>query len=236
MRLLINARSDLIDAELNRAFHWSGDVVRWASPLAKDSYAEYYDESFLDVLGLTPAQVALHDFWPPGGPRWDGLGKTLNGRAVLVEAKAYVKETTDAGTRAGPTSRSKILAAIEKTRTYLNGKPNPMWEKELYQYANRLAHLYYLSVLNGIDAYLVFVYFLNADDVPSPCTREQWDVAIRDIKAELGLRQHRLESRIADIFIDTASLKGCEPNKALIVGATPVSGPFYLMMPSVEAP
>jgi hypothetical protein len=125
------------------------------------------------------------------------------------------KETTDAGTRAGPTSRSKILAALAETRTYLSGEPNSMWEGTRYQYANRLAHLYYLSVLNGIDAYLVFVYFLSADDVPSPCTREQWDVAVSDIKAELGLRQHRLESRIGEVFIDIASLKGGRPNKAL---------------------
>ena len=33
------------------------------------------------------------------------------------------------------------------------------WTKCFYQYANRLAHLYFLKELNGIDAALVFVYF-----------------------------------------------------------------------------
>jgi hypothetical protein len=66
-----------------------------------------------------------------------------------------------------------------------------------------------------IGAELNRVFRLNADDVPSPCTREQWDVAIRDIKAESGLRQHRLESRFGEVFIDIASLKDRRPNKAL---------------------
>ena len=68
LRLLIN-RATGFDGirRLNNAFHWGGDVVHWVSPLAKDSYAEYYDESFLDVLGLTPAQVPLHNFWPLAG-------------------------------------------------------------------------------------------------------------------------------------------------------------------------
>jgi hypothetical protein len=207
LRLLINKRPDLIDSELNRVFRWGSDAVHWVSPLAADSYAEYYDESFLDVLGVTPAQVPLKDFWPRSGPRWDGLGKTLNGRVILVEAKAYIEEAADGGTKAGPNSKYMILAALEKTRKYLNVKPNAIWEGAFYQYANRLARLYYLSVLNRIDAYLVFVYFLNADDVPSPCVQEQWDGAIRVIKAALGLRQHRLASRAAGVFIDTGSLK-----------------------------
>ncbi len=177
------------------------------SPLAADSYAEYYDDSFLQVLGLTPAHVPLTDFWPRSGPRWDGLAKTLNGGAVLVEAKAYIEEAANGGSKAGPDSKSTILSALDQTRAYLKVRPDVVWDGPFYQYANRIAHLYYLHVLNRIDAYLVFVYFLNADDVPFPCTLEQWQGATRLTKAALCVRQHRLSSRIAEVFIDTASLK-----------------------------
>lgn len=206
LRTLINQQLELIDSELNEIFQWNGDSIQWISPIADDSYAEYYDETFLKVLGIKPEQVKLGKFWPKGGPRWDGLANTSGGRVILLEAKAYIEEAVDEGTKAGRASKSRVLSALEQTRTYLNGKSNDAWSNEFYQYANRIAHLYYLSVLNDIDAYLVFVYFNNAPDVPSPCTREQWNGAIRIIKSVLGLGRHRLSSRIAEVFIDAGEL------------------------------
>ena len=47
-----------------------------------------------------------------------------------------------------------------------------------YQYANRLAHLYSLRQMNDIDAYLVFVYFLNDPDLDGPHTERERRAAI----------------------------------------------------------
>jgi len=124
----------------------------------------------------------------------------------LLEAKAYIEEMADGGTKAGSASREKILSAFEQTKAYCRVKQEINWDGAFYQYANRVAHLYYLSVMNKIDAYLVFLYFVNAPDVPLPCTRDNWIGAIRAVKAALGLGRNRLAPRITEVFIDTPAL------------------------------
>jgi len=52
------------------------DTIIWLSPLAGDGYAEYRDQAFLDLLGITLPRVSLSDFWPSRGPVWDGLGRS----------------------------------------------------------------------------------------------------------------------------------------------------------------
>jgi hypothetical protein len=206
LRVLVNEKQELIDSELNRAFSWNEEQVYWLSPLAKDSYAEYYDEAFLDLLIVKAHRIPLRKFWPIGGPRWDALAKTSSDKVILLEAKEYIEEAADGGTKAGTASRKRIMSALEQTKAYCNVNPDTKWDCAFYQYANRLAHLYYLRVLNDIDAYLVFLYFVNAPDVPSPCSRENWVGANRAVKAALGLGRHSLKHQIAEVFIDTLSL------------------------------
>jgi hypothetical protein len=205
LRVLVNEKQDLIDSELNKAFSWHEEQVYWLSPLEKDSFTEYYDEAFLDILGVADLKKPLREFWPVGGPRWDGLAKTSTGKILLIEAKAYIEEMVDGGTRAGLASRERILSAFDQTKSYCNVKAETKWDGAFYQYANRIAHLYFLSVLNEIDAHLVFLYFVNAPDVLSPCTRDNWVGAIRAIKAAHGLGRNRLTPRITEVFIDTPS-------------------------------
>jgi hypothetical protein len=50
-----------------------------------------------------------------------------------------------------------------------------------------LAHLYFARQLNGFDAYLLFLYFADAPDVPRPCTVQQWQGAVRLTEKCLGL-------------------------------------------------
>ena len=45
--------------------------------------------------------------------------------------------------------------------------PRTDWSHCFYQYANRLAHLYLLRESNGLDAFLVFVYFVDDRTVPN---------------------------------------------------------------------
>jgi hypothetical protein len=76
------------------------------------------------------------------------------------------------------------------------------WHTPLYQMANRLAHLYFLAEINSKDAYLVFIDFANAPDVPQPVSREEWRGTIRLANKCLGLKDSRLARRIATIIVD----------------------------------
>jgi len=105
---------------------------------------------------------------------------------ILVEAKAYIEEGVDYTSRAGrPSSIEKITSALAEAKLAFGADPNAPWHAPFYQYANRLAHLYFLRELNGLDAYLLFLNF--ADAHPNPCSVAEWEGAIRLTRKCLGL-------------------------------------------------
>jgi hypothetical protein len=75
-----------------------------------------------------------------------------------------------------------------------------------YQYANRLAHLYLLRQCNMVDAFLVFLYFIGAQEVNGPARRDEWLRPIQDAHAALHLAQGPLTAFVFDVFIDVAEL------------------------------
>jgi hypothetical protein len=208
LRVLINRHPDLLAAQTSAIFNWpQSETIRWISPLAADDYAEYSDSSVLDILQLKPDNVPLTAFWPQRGPCWDGLGRTTSGRPLLVEAKAYVEEANSSRSGAGSTSLAHICRSLNQLKSYLRSASPHDWSALFYQYTNRLAHLYFLRQLNGIDAYLIFVYFVNAPDVPEPTSEAQWRGANRLLKATLQLgRRHTLADYIAEVFVDVREL------------------------------
>ncbi len=80
------------------------------------------------------------------------------------------------------------------------------WSGTFYQYTNRLAHLYFLSTLNKVPAYLVFVYFIGDDSVSGPKGMEEWKAALKVMKRYLGLSTHRLAKCMAEVFIDVKQI------------------------------
>ena len=77
------------------------------------------------------------------------------------------------------------------------------WSGKLYQYANRLAHLYLLRKLNHIPAYMIFVYFIGDRDVDGPKSIEEWKAAITVAKRVLGWSgRSKLSKYIADVYLD----------------------------------
>jgi hypothetical protein len=181
-------------------FKWRpDDYIEWVSPVKSDGYAEYYDQAFLTRLGLDTLAVPLTEFWPTGGPRWDALAKAGGGKVILVEAKAYIEEVVDGGSRATPGSAAKIAAALARTKAAFGSASAGSWESPFYQYVNRLAHLYFLREINGVDAYLVFLNFADAPDVPEPSSELEWKGADRLIRKCLGIRSHRYRVNIATI-------------------------------------
>jgi hypothetical protein len=174
--------------------------IDWRSPLCDDQYAEYRDEAFLDRLGVTAVRKPLERFWPRGGPQWDALGRARSGEAVIVEAKAHLNELYSPATRALDASVALIQASLAEAARAMGVAEGFDWSRQFYQYANRLAHAYFLEQVNGVPVTLVFVYFTGDADMKGPATRGEWDTAISTVHAALGLAHP--PPFVRDVFIE----------------------------------
>lgn len=211
LQILVNRAPYLIDRAIAGKLGFaSTEKITWLSPLTEDDYAEYRDEAFLSRLQVQAERTELRDFWPGRGPQWDGLGRTSRGEPLLIEAKAHIAELASPATAAGPQSRKVIARSLAMVKTGLGSRAAWDWCGSGYQYTNRLAHLYFLRKLNRIPAYLVFVSFLNADDVDGPETAEEWAGAIRLLQTFLGLDERRLHrafgGAVIDVFVDVKDI------------------------------
>lgn len=201
LRVAVNERTATFDAQVRDALALPADEsIEWLSPVASDGYAEYYDRSFLTLLGVDDSNAPLETFWPPSGPRWDGLAKTSGGKVILVEAKAYIAEAVDFGSKAGASSLELIERSLAQAKSAYRARTEAVWTKPFYQYANRLAHLYYLRQLVGADAYLLFVCVADAPDVAVPVSAAEWRGALTAIECALGLGAHPFRRNIGHLF------------------------------------
>jgi hypothetical protein len=145
-----------------------GASIRWVSPLAQADYQEYRDGEFLAAIGMPDAASQLAEFWPSMGPCWDALGVIsdpggrLKRGAILVEAKSHISEIYGNGCQAAGASLSKIDRALAETKEWLGVEGDSDWLGPLYQYANRIAHLYFMLKKHGRPAWLLNMYFLSA--------------------------------------------------------------------------
>jgi hypothetical protein len=206
---LVNEKPDLFNSLIRAQLDLPDtDKITWHSPLSGDEYAEYQDQTFLDIMGIKLPNVSLSDFWPSRGPVWDGLGKSETGKVFLIEAKSHIPELLSPKTGAGVKSLRKIKKSLDETKSFLNSNSEHDWTSTFYQYTNRLAHLYLLRVLNEVPAYLVFVYFVNDKDMNGPKSIDEWNGALSLLKSYLGIGQHKLSKFITDIFIDIGAMNG----------------------------
>jgi hypothetical protein len=193
-----------------------GACLCWVSPLEANKRVEYYDNGFLSALGLERLRGELRAFWPRGGPHWDALAQVVKPAdtgfegALLVEAKSYPDEIYSRECQAkSPRSLRLIADALEETKRCLGADQRADWMGELYQYANRLAHLHFLRKA-GVQAWLANVYFLG--DPRSPTTREQWRDELERVKAKLGLAAKAIP-HMAEVFLDARPAPGGEPER-----------------------
>ena len=211
LQLAVNRCPNIIDEAIAKAIGLEhSETVQWLSPLELDGLTEYQDHSFLDRLGISPQHRSLEDFWPTWGPVWDGLARTSGGRYLLLEAKANIPEFDTSPTGATGASLHKIRKAFDETRAFLRVRSKTDWSECFYQYANRLAHLYFLRELNRVDAALVFVYFVCDTTVSgrNPVSHEGWQTAIDLATHHLGIRANSpwIRDNVADVFIDVGDL------------------------------
>ena len=209
IQMLVNQRPDLLDELVRESCRLEpNEAIEWVSPLADDQYAEYRDASFLRSLGVELRHRPLREFWPRRGPQWDALGRTDGGAVFLVEAKSNIPELVSPASGAkSPTSIALIDDSLKEVQRFLRVNTGIDWTGKLYQYANRIAHLYLLCELNGVPAYLLFIYFIGDEDVDGPQTVEEWKAAIEVAERVLGLpARHRLSDYVADIFVHVDEL------------------------------
>ena len=219
LQVLVNRCPELLNDAIRQRLAEPPSDIDWRSPLADDYYAEYRDQSFLDRLAgsrhfraPSQAQRDLREFWPRFGPQWDGLAVTDKGQIILVEAKAHIPEMVTAPAQArGESARQKIQESLGLVKSFVNSKSPADWSTSFYQYANRLAHLYWMRELNGHDAYLVNLFFINDDEMNGPKSAVEWQAAIRLQESFLGVRQgssgsYALQPWVGaytlDVFID----------------------------------
>lgn len=208
LREMVNRHTSVLNGHIKRAFGWHNVEIEWKSPLRNDDYAEYYDQEFLDRLGLNDLRMSLREFWPKSGPRWDALACANQDRFILVEAKAHIEECIDFKSRASPRALARIARRLDEAKAAFRATADAYWHSPLYQMANRLAHLHFLAGINGKDAYLVFVHFADAPDVKAPVSREAWTGAIRLARKCFGLTNSALARRVADVIIDADDFCG----------------------------
>lgn len=149
------------------------------------------------------------------GPHWDALGRGPNDEVFLIEAKVNVVEIVSDPTEAQGDSLETILNRLSDVQRFMgvNQKKNPpeKWANTFYQYANRLAHLYYFRHLNQFDAYVCNVCnvcFINDPDTNGPTTSDAWNAVISVVEKHLGIpkRGNTLSAFAAHAVIDVCDL------------------------------
>ena len=202
LQLLVNEKPDIFQRELSKAKSAPRVTqIAWLSPRKDNGFAEYSDAEFVELIGYANLQNELAQFWPSRGPVWDGLATAVD-TVFLVEAKAHIGELASPASRTGETSLAHIQKSLDAAKSSLGVKPEYSWTGHFYQYTNRLAHLYFLRE-HDVDAYLVFVYFLNDTEMKGPATRAEWGAALHLMHLLLGTGHHKFSKYVVDIFVDT---------------------------------
>ena len=209
IRRAVNDFPDLLNQRLREALRLAQDAsITWACPLASDQFAEYRDDDFIRLCGVRLPKRRLEDFWPVRGPQWDALARVGASGALLVEAKANIPEIVSPGTGAEGERRALLEKSLVELKSFLGVDPNISWSGKFYQYANRLAHLYFLREVNRQDAYLAFVYFTGDSDIDGPATVAEWKAALTVAKCALGVpKRHRLSKYVVEVFIDVSEME-----------------------------
>ena len=116
IQFTINEKPEILNTQLRTKLDMSEDEeIKWLSPLKEDGYAEYRDETFLEVLNVKLESYLLRYFWPVRGPQWDALGKSAAGKLFLVEAKSHIPELISTFKGNKQASIAKIRRSLEET-------------------------------------------------------------------------------------------------------------------------
>jgi len=151
-------------------------------------------------------------FWPQTGtpPCWDAVAMLrYESRTewLLLEAKAHVGEMrTDRGCGAKGAGREQIVRALAGVGAALGVPDTTAWTGEYYQYANRLATLWFL-ITHGVPARLLYVYFTGEchGNWICPAAADDWkphlDVQDRALGLDRATNPAMLNERVHKIHL-----------------------------------
>ena len=113
-----------------------------------------------------------------------------------------------------------IREALSKTREAMRSKANPeSWLGQYYQYANRMATLYFLTQHN-IPSRLIFIYFTRDEatrykgHVVCPKDEQEWGGYLCEMDAELGITgSSELKWRVHRVFLPVCGQTGESPER-----------------------
>jgi hypothetical protein len=198
-----------------------GGGIEWLDfcPKGPDSIhdAEWKGIDFLfgqDSTGVLDYSYLRNEwatFWPQTGSAqcWDAIGilrTGSNSEWLLVEAKAHLSElSTSKGCMAGAKSLPQIQSALAATGSALGVMNTSSWTGPYYQYANRLAALWFL-LTHGVPARLLYVYFTGDPGfADSPDDEAGWKTALDKQDRALGLEaatnRNVIDQRVHKIFL-----------------------------------
>jgi len=124
---------------------------------------------------------------------------------ILVEAKANLTEWISDCKASSPESIEQISKSLEEVSVALKAKPHIDWTRGLFQFANRLAHQWFLKDRCGIDTRLVFLSF-TSDSTHLPHSKDEFIGALKLAETLLGLGTRHLGRRYFHVFIDVNDL------------------------------
>ncbi|MDT8068502.1 MAG: hypothetical protein ROO76_10100 [Terriglobia bacterium] len=117
---------------------------------------------------------------------------------MLIEAKSYPEEMwNERGSGATGDARNQIAASLAKANRWFGADPKADWMGRYYQYANRLAYLYFFREIVCIPTWLINVCFV--DDPRTPTPESSWRIAINQTETSLGLTKRPLH--VATVFL-----------------------------------
>jgi len=157
-------------------------------------------------------ETLWNKYWPQRGraQTWDGVAKLHRGgvtESVLIEAKANTVEFVTPPCSASKVGgRGQIEMTLGRLKAYLGVHRFFPWLGTYYQYANRLAVLYFLVSQAGVPTHLLHVYFMG-DRFPEgsecPANEDHWRRLIEARRLTLGLpERHVLSDRSHQAFVD----------------------------------
>ena len=193
-----------------------GQAVEWLDFPFSSANAPLQDDRELvglEFIADTQVQAKWKTFWPQKGnaQNWDAVGKIYFGDTVewlLVEAKGHLGEIQSRCGAVSLRSKQLIRTAFAKTSSAYGNSHQPIdnWLEPYYQYANRLAVLYFLmkECEPKIPARLLFIYFYgeNRECIICPQNKEEWLATIKQMNERLGVdRGHQLMKRVHHVFL-----------------------------------
>jgi len=129
---------------------------------------------------------------------------------LLAEAKANHVEFCSGRSGATAGSLKTITRSLGKVKRDLGVHRQFSWTDSYYQYANRLATLWFLRMHN-VPARLLFVYFTGdvfPDGRECPATAKDWQRLIEARRLTLGLpKKHVLSAFEHHVFLPAQSVR-----------------------------